>query len=70
MRAVIRDVEGCEREIQDMQGQWYVMRVRPYRTSENRIEGAVIAFLDTTPSVSASSRSPDPGITPRLSSRR
>ena len=49
VRAVIRDVEGCEREIQDMQGQWYVMRVRPYRTSENRIEGAVIAFLDIDP---------------------
>jgi len=49
VRAVIRDVEGFEREIQDMQGQWYLMRVRPYRTSENRIEGAVIAFLDIDP---------------------
>jgi two-component system CheB/CheR fusion protein len=49
VRGVIRDVEGREREIQDAQGQWYLMRVRPYRTSENRIEGAVIVFLDIDP---------------------
>jgi len=49
VRAVVRDVEGQEREIQDMQGQWYLMRVRPYRTAENRIDGAVIAFLDIDP---------------------
>jgi len=46
---VIRTVEGRELEVQDKQGQWYLMRVRPYRTSENRIDGAVIAFLDIDP---------------------
>ncbi len=46
---VIRSAEGREREVQDKQGQWYLMRLRPYRTSENRIDGAVIAFLDIDP---------------------
>ena len=49
VRAVIRDVQGHEREIQDIHGQWYLMRVRPYRTEENRFEGAVVAFLDIDP---------------------
>src|SRR5204863_472681 len=30
-----------EREIQDVEGNWYLMRVRPYRTIDNRVEGAV-----------------------------
>jgi len=46
---VIRTSEGREREVQDKQGQWYLMRVRPYRTSENKIDGAVVAFLDIDP---------------------
>jgi two-component system CheB/CheR fusion protein len=35
-----------EREIQDEDGRWYAMRVRPYRTTENRIEGAVLQLVD------------------------
>jgi len=35
-----------EREVQDWQGCWYSMRVRPYRTMDNRIDGAVITFID------------------------
>ena len=46
---VISQVEGREREIQDARGDWYLMRIRPYRTAENRIDGAVIAFLDIDP---------------------
>jgi len=46
---VVRTTEGREREVQDKQGQWYLMRVRPYRTSDNRIDGAVVAFLDIDP---------------------
>lgn len=29
-----------EREVRDRGGAWYLLRVRPYRTSDNRIEGA------------------------------
>ena len=33
-------------EIRDNNGHWYSVRMRPYRTLDNRIEGAVIAFID------------------------
>jgi len=39
----------CSRELalRDDGGRWYSMRIRPYRTSENRIDGAVLVFVDT-----------------------
>jgi two-component system CheB/CheR fusion protein len=35
-----------ETELQDRQGCWHVLHVRPYRTGENRIEGAVLVLVD------------------------
>ncbi len=35
-----------EVEVQDKQGRWFSMRVRPYRTSENKLDGAVITWVD------------------------
>jgi two-component system CheB/CheR fusion protein len=35
-----------EREVQDRDGRWYSMRVRPYRTMDNKIDGVVITFID------------------------
>ncbi|HEX5765576.1 MAG TPA: chemotaxis protein CheB, partial [Woeseiaceae bacterium] len=35
-----------EREVQDRAGRWHLLRVRPYRTTENKIEGAVVALID------------------------
>lgn len=46
VRKVIDDLTIIEREIQDRDGHWYLMRIRPYRTRENKIEGAVITLLD------------------------
>jgi two-component system CheB/CheR fusion protein len=37
-----------EFEVQDNQGFWYSMRIRPYRTIENKLEGAVITWNDIT----------------------
>jgi two-component system, chemotaxis family, CheB/CheR fusion protein len=37
-----------EFETQDKHGTWYRLQVRPYRTSDNRIDGAVIALMDIT----------------------
>ncbi|UMZ73785.1 CheR family methyltransferase [Natranaerofaba carboxydovora] len=37
-----------EREIQTKDGYWYLMRILPYRTMENVVEGAVINFVDIT----------------------
>ena len=33
-------------EVQDDQGHYYSVRIRPYRTLDNRIDGAVITFID------------------------
>jgi two-component system CheB/CheR fusion protein len=35
-----------EREVQDREGRWFSLRVRPYRSAENKIDGAVLALFD------------------------
>ncbi|HEV2176359.1 MAG TPA: PAS domain S-box protein [Terriglobia bacterium] len=35
-----------EREVQDRRGRWHSLRARPYKTSENRVEGAIITLID------------------------
>lgn len=37
-----------EREIGSQAGRWYLARVLPYRTAEDRIDGAVLTFVDIT----------------------
>ncbi len=46
IRQVADTLTPDEREVQDQEGRWYSLRVRPYRTSENRIEGAVLQLID------------------------
>ncbi|MGH9902192.1 MAG: PAS domain-containing protein [Pyrinomonadaceae bacterium] len=43
---VIDTVSAKEREVRDTLGHWYLMRVRPYRTLDNRIDGAVVVLVD------------------------
>ncbi len=45
---VLRSLVPIEREVQSHQGQWYIMRVLPYRTVHNVIDGVVITFNDVT----------------------
>jgi two-component system, chemotaxis family, CheB/CheR fusion protein len=46
-REVIDSAAVQEVEVQEVEsGGWYLMRVRPYRTWENKIDGAVISFQD------------------------
>jgi len=33
-------------EVNDREGHWYVLRIRPYKTLDNRIEGVVMTFID------------------------
>ncbi len=42
----IDTVTAQERELQDAEGNWFALRVRPYKNLENRIDGAVIALMD------------------------
>ncbi|HUQ87983.1 MAG TPA: CheR family methyltransferase [Vicinamibacterales bacterium] len=42
----IDTVVPCEREVQDRQGKWYLLRIRPYKNHDNKIDGAVLALFD------------------------
>jgi two-component system CheB/CheR fusion protein len=42
----IEHVTPVERDVQDKQGRWYSLRIRPYKGSDHRIEGAVIVLFD------------------------
>ncbi len=42
----LKELRPVEREIQDLNGRWNVLWARAYQTSENRIEGAVLALQD------------------------
>ncbi len=43
---VIESLGVRERMVQDGAGRWHMLRVRPYRTQDNRIEGAVVVLVD------------------------
>ncbi|MEG5170566.1 chemotaxis protein CheB [Microcoleus sp. B3-D7] len=43
---VIRTLQTKEQEVKTLSGYWYNLRIRPYRTAENRIDGVVIVLLD------------------------
>ena len=45
---VLDDLQPREKEVQIQEGRWFLLRMRPYRTTENVIEGAVITFIDIT----------------------
>jgi two-component system CheB/CheR fusion protein len=45
-RQVLQRLIPLEREVRSRSGRWYLRRTLPYRTSENRIEGVVITFVD------------------------
>jgi two-component system CheB/CheR fusion protein len=45
---VLNSLVPIEREIQDDSGKWYLTRILPYRSVEDRIEGVVMSFVDIT----------------------
>jgi two-component system CheB/CheR fusion protein len=44
--AVIETATGADVEVQDAIGDWRLLRIRAYRTSEGKIDGAIVAVLD------------------------
>ncbi len=48
IRTVLDNLVPREEEVQTREGRWYLMRIQPYRTIENIIEGAVLTFVDIT----------------------
>ena len=47
-RLVIADLTPVRREIRSRNGRWYDLRMRPYRTVDDKIDGVVITFVDIT----------------------
>jgi two-component system CheB/CheR fusion protein len=45
-RDVLADLAPVRREVRSRSGRWYDVRLRPYRTIEDKIDGVVITFLD------------------------
>jgi two-component system CheB/CheR fusion protein len=48
LQKVMSNPESVEFESRDKKGNYYLIRMRPYKTVENRIEGVIIAFIDIT----------------------
>jgi two-component system CheB/CheR fusion protein len=46
LEEVIDSTMTRELEVQDKHGRWYMLRVRPYRTLDNKIDGAIILLFD------------------------
>jgi PAS domain-containing protein len=47
-REVLRTLIFRERDIVSRDGRWFTVRILPYRTLENVIDGVVLTFTDTT----------------------
>jgi two-component system CheB/CheR fusion protein len=47
-RTVIADLRPVRREIHGRNRSWYDLRMRPYRTVDDKIDGVVITFVDIT----------------------
>ena len=45
---VLQTLVVKEREVQTVDGNWFVMRILPYRTAKNAIDGLVLTFMDIT----------------------
>ena len=45
---VLRNLTPIEREVREEGGRWFLLRIVPYRSTHDRIEGVVITFFDIT----------------------
>ena len=45
---VLDTVSTTERDVRDKHGRWYSLRLRPYRTLDNAIDGVVVMLVDMT----------------------
>jgi two-component system CheB/CheR fusion protein len=46
MLDVIREVQPRHSDVQDDEGRWFTLRITPYRTLDNRIDGVVLIAVD------------------------
>jgi two-component system CheB/CheR fusion protein len=43
---VIESATIHERELQDRKGRWHQLRIRPYKTQDHKLDGAVVTLVD------------------------
>lgn len=48
VRSVLNVLSPVTREVHTQGGRWYLRRILPYRTQDNRINGVVVTFTDIT----------------------
>ncbi len=48
VQRVLDRLQTIDREVETRQGRWYLTRIVPYRTTDDRIDGVVITFQDIT----------------------
>lgn len=48
VRAVLKSLLPIEREIETLDDVWFIRRILPYLTHDNRVEGVVITYTDIT----------------------
>lgn len=46
--ATFKSLQITQREVSTTSGEWYLVRLLPYRTGEDRIDGAVLTLIDIT----------------------
>ena len=54
--SVIETLTPKELEIEDRRGHWYSLQIRPYRTTDDKIDGAVVVLADIDEAKQASER--------------
>jgi len=47
-RRVLADLTPLSKEVQAEDSRWYIRRITPYRTQDDRIEGVVVTFVDVS----------------------
>jgi two-component system CheB/CheR fusion protein len=48
LKEVLRTLAFKEKQVMSNSGKWYIIRIMPYRTIDNRIDGLVLTFSDIT----------------------
>ncbi|MBI4792422.1 MAG: PAS domain-containing protein, partial [Deltaproteobacteria bacterium] len=48
IRQVLATLAGVEKEVRSRRGEWFQMKILPYRTTDNVIDGAVLTFVSIT----------------------
>jgi two-component system CheB/CheR fusion protein len=56
VREVLRTLVPTERSVATRDGRWFTVRIMPYRTLDDRIDGVVITFADITPAKTLEAR--------------